>query len=457
MSTDKMLGADLYKAKQKTKVAIEANGVHKKYRVYYDKGSSLKEKLLFKKRNMYEERWVLRGVDLKVMQGEAVGLLGVNGCGKSTFLKLLSRIMYPDKGDIKINGRVSCLIELGAGFHPDLSGRENIYTNAAIFGLTKSEIDARLQDIIDFSELGEFIDNPVRTYSSGMYMRLAFSVAINVDADILLIDEILAVGDANFQEKCIEKLRQLKRDGMTIVIVSHDIVTIENFCDKGIWISEGKVASGGNIKDVVGDYKDFLEEKKREAKEKELAEKKKQMDEEGINAGSDDPEPDAFADEEAKPEDIDFSKNRFGLGHAVITDVILRDHEGKISTNFIQGKPCSVDIHYKINRPGKEYIFGMAFRCADGYLIYGTNQRCDESPTDLPGNTGVVTFAVDRMDLLTGHYIFSVSIIDSNETPMDFYQNYCEFDVVSDKRGIGVVHVDHKWIISSSEDKNGEK
>jgi ABC-2 type transport system ATP-binding protein len=192
---------------------IEVKNVKKKFKVYYDKGRSLKEKVLFRNRNRYEEHWVLNGISFNVKKGEAIGIIGHNGCGKSTTLKLLTKIMYPDEGSIEIKGRVSSLIELGAGFHPDMSGRENIYTNASIFGLTRKEIDARLQDIIEFSELEEYLDNPVRTYSSGMYMRLAFSVAINVDADVLLVDEILAVGDINFQAKCFNKLREIKANG----------------------------------------------------------------------------------------------------------------------------------------------------------------------------------------------------------------------------------------------------
>ncbi len=196
--------------------AIEVKDITKTFKVYYDKGHTLKEKMLFRRRRAYEERHVLNGISFEVKKGEAVGLIGHNGCGKSTTLKLLTKIMYPDSGTIEMNGRVSSLIELGAGFHPDMSGKENIFINASIFGLTKKEIDRRIDDIIAFSELEEFIDNPVRTYSSGMYMRLAFSVAINVDADILLIDEILAVGDAGFQAKCFNKLRSVKANGTTI-------------------------------------------------------------------------------------------------------------------------------------------------------------------------------------------------------------------------------------------------
>lgn len=238
--------------------AITVENVYKNFKVYHDKGYSLKEKILFWQRNAYETRTVLNGISFKVDKGEAVGLIGKNGSGKSTTLKLLSRIMYPDKGVVNINGRVACLIELGAGFHPDMSGRENIYINASIFGLTKKEIDDKLQQIIDFSELWDFIDNPVRTYSSGMYMRLAFAVAINVAADILLIDEILAVGDIKFQEKCFNKLKEIKKAGTTIVIVSHSLGQIEEFCDKSIWLKDGKIAMIDTPQIVHKKYNEYM-------------------------------------------------------------------------------------------------------------------------------------------------------------------------------------------------------
>ena len=248
--------------------AIEVNSVTKHFKVYYDKGSELKEKVLFWKRNKYENRTVLDNISFSIKKGEAVGLIGKNGCGKSTTLKLLTKIIYPNSGSIEMCGRVSSLIELGAGFHPDMSGRENIYTNAAIFGLNKKEIDARLDNIIAFSELNEFIDNPVRTYSSGMYMRLAFSVAINVDADILLIDEILAVGDANFQAKCFNKLREIKAAGTTIVIVSHSLGQIEQICDRSIWIKEGHIEMDGTPKDVHLEYLDYMNKERMDQAEK---------------------------------------------------------------------------------------------------------------------------------------------------------------------------------------------
>lgn len=234
--------------------AIEVKNITKDFKVYYDKGSELKEKMLFWKRNRYEKRHVLNGISFNVKRGEAIGLVGKNGCGKSTTLKMLTKIIYPDSGTIEMRGRVSSLIELGAGFHPDMSGRENIYTNASIFGLTKKEIDARLDDIIAFSELEDFIDNPVRTYSSGMYMRLAFSIAINVDAEILLIDEILAVGDQHFQDKCFAKLKEMKESEKTIVIVTHSLGQVKELCNRAIWIYNGEVRMDGTPNEVVDEY-----------------------------------------------------------------------------------------------------------------------------------------------------------------------------------------------------------
>ena len=234
--------------------AIEVINVTKKFKIYYDKASTLKEHLLFWKRNKSEEFVALKNINVKIKKGETVGLIGVNGSGKSTLLKLMTKIIYPTKGQIITHGKLTSLLELGAGFHQDFTGRENIYFNASIFGLTKAEINKRIDEIIEFSELGEFIDNPVRTYSSGMYMRLAFSIAINVDAEILLIDEILAVGDQHFQEKCFKKLEELKNSDKTIVIVSHDLGQIEKLCTRAIWINNGVVAMDDVPSKVIPEY-----------------------------------------------------------------------------------------------------------------------------------------------------------------------------------------------------------
>lgn len=237
--------------------SIEIRNMSKSFKIMYDKPLTLKDRLISWKRNKYEMRTVLHDITLDIKKGETVALIGVNGSGKSTLLKIMTKILYPNKGTVKTYGKLSSLLELGAGFHPDFTGRENIYFNAAIFGLSRQEIDKRMDEIIEFSELGAFIDNPVRVYSSGMYMRLAFSVAINVDAEILLIDEILAVGDQHFQEKCFKKLEELKNSNKTIVIVTHNLQQVNELCSRAIWVQNGVIKLDGNPKEVV---KAYLEE-----------------------------------------------------------------------------------------------------------------------------------------------------------------------------------------------------
>ena len=236
------------------KKVIEVKNVTKSFKIYYDKPNTLKERIVFWKNNKREIKTVLDNVSIDIKKGETVALVGVNGSGKSTLLKLMTKIIYPTKGTITTKGKLTSLLELGAGFHDDFTGRENIYFNASIFGLTRKEIDSRINDIIEFSELGDYIDNPVRTYSSGMYMRLAFSVAINIDADILLIDEILAVGDQHFQDKCFEKLNELKNSDKTIVIVSHSLDSVKKICTRAIWINRGKVKLDCKPSEVIDKY-----------------------------------------------------------------------------------------------------------------------------------------------------------------------------------------------------------
>ena len=235
-------------------IAIEVKNMSKSFKLFYDKPATLKERLVFWNKKKADDYVVLKNINLDIKKGENVALIGVNGSGKSTLLKLMTKIIYPSSGKVITHGKLTSLLELGAGFHPDFTGRENIYFNAAVFGLTHSEIDKRIDEIIEFSELGEFINSPVRTYSSGMYMRLAFSIAINVDAEILLIDEILAVGDQHFQDKCFKKLQELKESGKTIVIVSHSLDSIKDLCERAIWIKDGVDEMDGKSKKVIDEY-----------------------------------------------------------------------------------------------------------------------------------------------------------------------------------------------------------
>ena len=234
--------------------AITVTNMSKDFIMYGDKANTLKEKILRFGNKKKEVHHVLKNINLTIKKGETVALVGINGSGKSTLLKLMTKIIYPTKGNINVDGKLTSLLELGAGFHQDFSGRENIYFNASIFGLSRKEIDKRIDRIIEFSELGDFINSPVRTYSSGMYMRLAFSVAINVDADILLIDEILAVGDQHFQDKCLNKMLELKKEGKTMVFVSHSKDSVKFLCDRTIWISNGKIKMDGKTNDVLEEY-----------------------------------------------------------------------------------------------------------------------------------------------------------------------------------------------------------
>lgn len=413
-------------------IVIDVKNITKKFRIYFDKGSQLKEKLLFRKRSRYEEREVLKGISFQVRRGEAVGLIGHNGCGKSTTLKLLTKIMYADSGEIVMKGRVSSLIELGAGFHPDMSGRENIYTNASIFGLTKKEVDERFNKIVEFSELEEFIDNPVRTYSSGMYMRLAFSVAINVNADILLIDEILAVGDTNFQTKCFNRLRELKSHGMTIIIVTHDLSTIEKFCDRAIWLNDGLIVREGRSDEVVDAYFSFMNNKKIEHEIK------------------NEPEPEEIPEPEPEiiPEDnggIDYSANRFGLKFIEIKKAEMINHEKKDVRIFRTGEKLIIKINYHVNKKLDEYVFGFGFYDLDGKCLYGNNTQLDRMKINPEKTDGIISVEIENLPLLAGKYILNVAVVDSDGTPMDFYRNYCEFEVISDDRSTGYFSIPHEW------------
>lgn len=242
------------KSKKKDNVVISVKGLSKIFTSYEDKSYFLKERLSNLKRNKKKKHIVLKDINLDINKGQSVALIGVNGSGKSTLLKLLNKIIYPEQGTIITNGKISSMIELGAGFNTDFTGRENIYFNASMYGLGKKDVDPIIDKIIDFSELGEYIDTPVRTYSSGMYMRLAFSIAVNVQAEILLIDEILAVGDAHFQAKCLDKMKELKAEGKTMVFVSHSIDQVKSFCDRAVWLYNGTIKMDGATDEVIDAY-----------------------------------------------------------------------------------------------------------------------------------------------------------------------------------------------------------
>lgn len=406
--------------------AIEVINVNKKFKVYYDKASSLKDKILFRSRNRYEERQVLNGISFNLKKGEAVGLVGKNGCGKSTTLKLLTRIMYPDEGIIKINGRVSSLIELGAGFHHDMSGRENIYTNASIFGLTRKEIDDRLDEIISFSELEEFIDNPVRTYSSGMYMRLAFSVAISVNADVLLIDEILGVGDVNFQTKCFEKLKEIKSRGTTIVIVSHSLGQIEQICERSIWIENGLIREEGIPWQVHENYLSSMEEQRLEKVRDDY--NKKPLTKSKL--------PDGCCNKASRNGDLKVK----------ITSIKILNENKKEDIIFKTGSSLYIQIEYKCDISLLNGYVGFKILRDDGLCCYTTDTKIENMGEIEFKETGQIIIRLNNT-LLSGKYYIDIILQNKEYESYDHIANALEFQVFSETRDKGVMRISHNWII----------
>lgn len=327
--------------------AIEVRNMTKQFKVEYDKANTLKTKMIFWNRKKPEYHKVLKNINLNIKKGESVALIGTNGSGKSTLLKLMTKIIYPNEGTIETDGKLTSLLELGAGFHPDFTGRENIYFNASIFGLTRQEIDKRIDEIIEFSELGEFIDNPIRTYSSGMYMRLAFSVAINVDAEILLIDEILAVGDQHFQEKCFDKLKELKDSGKTIVIVTHSLGVVKDLCHRVVWIYKGEFRLDGDPTYVIDEYlKQVAEDHKEERRRK-------------INSGEQEAKAVVFID---SPKDV--SKYDRSADVTICNGWQISDSEKAKLKIYIDGK----EIVEKIERTSRQDVYDAYFDQYAGFI-----------------------------------------------------------------------------------------
>ena len=431
---------------------IKVCNVKKSFKVYLDKGSSLKERALSFKRNRYEERQVLRGISFEVERGQAVGLIGHNGCGKSTLLKLLTRIMYPNEGVIEMKGRVSSLIELGAGFHPDMSGRENIYINAAIFGLTKKEIDARLEDIIAFSELEDYIDNPVRTYSSGMYMRLAFSVAINVDADILLIDEILAVGDANFQMKCFNRLREIKAEGVTIILVSHSLSQIEQICDRTIWLQDGLVRMDGKPRDVHMHYSDFMGEKRQEIAKKE--EERKKKEEHRKKEEEEQKNKEAPQKEEKNPGlGLPGKLKRWGNGLAKIEKVRMLNAAGEERIVFTTDEPVTIEMEYQVQQSVEDAVFGFGIFRVDGVQCYGSNTRIDQYEIFDLNKDGKMRVQIEPLSLIAGAYMLDITIEQEMGVPVDYYRDAVRFEMRSSVPDVGVSRLQHTFTWEEKENE----
>lgn len=423
----------------KNDVTIEVSGVSKEFRIYNDKSHTFKDRVLFGHRNKYRPHRVLNNISFTVEKGQALGLIGHNGCGKSTTLKLLNKILYPDAGTIKMNGRISSLIELGAGFHPDMSGRENIYINASIFGLKRAEIDRRLDDIIRFSELEQFIDNPVRTYSSGMYMRLAFAIAINVDADILLVDEILAVGDANFQKKCFTRLQRIKHQGATIVIVSHSMDQIKSICNRVLWLENGEIREDGDPRVVCQDYLLTMEEKALERRIHELE--------------------DSGAEEKEEPvikyppkkvnEKCSEHANREGNMKVRYEEAILTDESGAVKREYRIGE--TLCLKGKITCSGHLRPYNMIIKVFNRFGGHCTTieSKWDHFTFEEYGDAIPFKLTMRHMNLIPGEYYLECAIRDSNGELGDNLTHFIDFGVGpkyhNERDNLGTVNVDYDW------------
>ena len=413
-------------------VAVAIKSVSKKYRIHHEKVPSLKQTILKLKRTTYEEFLALDDVSFSVRHGETYGVIGPNGSGKSTLLKLIARIIQPTTGEVIINGSLSALLELGAGFHPDLTGRENIYINAAILGMKKRDVDKKLNNIIGFSELERFIDTPVKNYSSGMYMRLGFSVAINVNPDILLVDEVLAVGDQAFQAKCYKVIYDFMKRGKTIIIVSHDLDTISDLCSRVVFLRDGKLIDMGKPLAMVSEYRAYIEElDKKRIIEQQKAERRKIFKTviEKKSRIIDGEEISKLSSLSVNGEAI----NRFGSGDAEILNIMLLD--GKDKEIDFCGYGDDVNIVYEVlfKKEVEEPIFGIRITDHRGNIIYGTNSRLNKIRTGVfkKSDKAKVSFSF-KISLMGGEYSVSPAVgYNDNKT-------YCDW--VNDMFTINVIH-----------------
>lgn len=424
---------------------IKVEHVSKKFRLYSDRPLTLKERLVKGAKGDYKEFYALKNVSFEIKKGSTVGLIGKNGSGKSTMLKIINRTMFPDEGKVEIKGKVASLIELGAGFHPELSGRENIYTNATIFGFTKDEITARIPEIIRFSELEDFIDNPIRTYSSGMYARLAFAVAIHVDADILLVDEILGVGDMNFQAKCANKIYEMKKNGTTILVVTHDMGTIDRLCDYGIWLDHGTKIDEGQPRYIQNRYLEFMAVEQEERVKTEIKLPQKEMDKHDVYNSINHIETKRIAIEE-----ITNMGDHFGTGDIIFTSVQVLDERGIDKRSFQSGDGFRVVLSYKTQVPvdNIKINIGLEIRSQNGTFVYGTNTARDGSDALSVQENGIIEVYLSQVNLVEGTYTIGIAIANQEETlSYDHYHNLVEVKIFSAIRDIGTVRLPHEFIL----------
>jgi ABC-type polysaccharide/polyol phosphate transport system ATPase subunit len=435
--------------------AIELTNVSKIYRRYSGRQfstlkSALLQRSLLQNLRPNEVFPALTDVSLVVPRGVTYGVIGKNGSGKSTALKLVAGITKPTSGTVKVEGRISALIELGAGFHPEISGRENVFINGIMLGLTKREVQDRFDEIVDFAELREFIDAPVKTYSSGMYMRLGFAVAIHVNPDVLLVDEVLAVGDEGFTHKCLDKFGEFRRRGKTILLVTHSLPLVERFCDEAIWLDSGRAMTHGDPKRVVDAYLTKVEEGESQML---ATSKARAMEDAGRDGqdGQDGQKGQERQEGQEAPSSPDQSRRvegRWGSREVEIVDVTFLDKDNQPSFVFHTGDPVSIRLKLRATHPIDDFVFGIAIFNPEGVCCYGTNtEREDMEPVRLSGDADV-TFAIDSLALVDGTYKVDVAVHKRDGYPYDYHRLLYTFRMKSRARDVGIYRPHHEWRFS---------
>jgi ABC-type polysaccharide/polyol phosphate transport system ATPase subunit len=424
-----------------TSAAISARGISKLYRRHQGRHQfkTLKSALLtgslISDLAPADTFTALDGVSFDVPRGSTFGVIGENGSGKSTLLKLVAGITRPSRGSLSVDGRVSALIELGAGFHPEISGRENVMINGIMLGLTRREVEARFDEIVAFAELEDFIDAPVKTYSSGMYMRLGFAVAIHVEPDVLLIDEVLAVGDEAFTRKCLDKISEFHRRGRTIVFVTHTLGLVAKMCDDVLWLRHGKVADRGDPQRVVDAYLTYVaggEDARLIAQQASAQAALREV-----------PSEEAPSQEGYRP-------GRWGNREVEITGVRLLDHRGQERRVFAPGETLTLSLSVRARRPVEDFVFGVGLFSADGTHLYGTNTDIEEFKSRSLEGTGEVSLLIEDLRLVEGTYLVDVAAHRKDGTPYDYHRGLTSFRVKSRIKDVGLYRPQHRWAFEGS-------
>ncbi len=433
--------------------AIDAVNVTKVYRRYARKKqfATLKSALLsgslVSELQPDETFEALRGVSFSVPKGCTYGVIGRNGSGKSTLLKCVAGITRPTTGSVTVDGRISALIELGAGFHPEISGRENVFINGIMLGLSKREIQKRFDEIVEFAELKDFIDAPVKTYSSGMYMRLGFAVAIHVDPDVLLVDEVLAVGDQGFTVKCLDKFAEFRRRNKTILLVTHSLNLVEHFCDQALWLDKGRNHGEGDPKRVVAAYIVDVEKGEEQLLAREEAARVAQAETAAPAPGeAGDPQPhNPVETGEAPANMFAATEGRWGSREVEVTSVALVGADGEAGHVYHTGDALTVKIGYRAHEPTRDFVFGLGIFNGDGVCCYGTNTNLEELEPDRLSGAGEVRFVIDRLDLVEGTYKFDVAVHKLDGFPYDYHRQLYTIRVKAKQKDVGIYRPPHRW------------